>query len=138
MSFDITDPGTFAILLGSLISLGVIDFSLNKRRFINNGKKTVGTIIDSYETSGIDSTSIIKIQFTDEEGNKITFTEQPLWSRGSYPISSEVDVIYNSEHPETAHINKNIFLWRWEFLFLVMGLGIVFVGFFGTDTWLLP
>jgi len=131
MSFEITDPGNAALLIGGLCILGSVYYSFGKRRFIKKGQKTIGTIVDSYVPKSAQRLPLtIKVKFTTNKDREETFTEQPLRSK-QYPVASEVEVIYDEEQPEIAHINKNEFLWRWEFLFFLGGSGMVFIGIFG-------
>jgi len=131
MSFDITDPGNAALLIGSLCIAGSIYYSFSKATFIKKGHLTKGTVVDTVEPSSIDGRGLaIKVKFTTDKHREITFTEQVL-SANRYPINSVIDVIYDQKQPEIAHINKNKFLWAWEVMFFVGGAGMVFIGLFG-------
>ena len=131
MSFEITNPGNAALLIGGLCILGAVYYFFDKRRFIKKGHKAIGTIVDSYTPKSAQRLPLtVKVIFTTNKGREQTFTEQPLRSR-QYRKDSEVEVIYDKEQPEIAHINKNEFLWRWEVLFFIAGAGMVFIGIFG-------
>ncbi len=131
MNFEITDPGHAALFFGGLWILGSIYCSFYKRRFIKNGHKAMGVIIDSYVPKGTEHGGFtVKVKFTTNKGRALTFTEQPLRPY-QYPINSEIEVIYDEIQPEIAHINKNEFLWKWEVMFFIGGTGMVFVGLFG-------
>ncbi len=119
--------GIFA-LVGAIIILGVLVWSVKTYRFINSASATEGTVV-ALNAGG--SHPVIK--FNDGEAKTIEYSQNGLIF--GYQVGDQTAVLYNPQNPREASVGTFGALWGFQTLGFILGLCFVGIACIKFLTW---
>jgi hypothetical protein len=121
----------FGLVGGLLVVVGLF-FFIRTRNFLGKAHEAKGTVIEmAYrQNSSADSNSgggyVPVYQFETEDKQRIVKQDGLATNPPRYQVGQTIDILYDPENPEKAHVN------RWMNLYFVPallgGLGLIFCG----------
>ena len=125
MSTDLTVGIVFSLVGGLLALIGVVLF-IRTRTYISQAQRVKGTVIKMvYSTSNGGGYAPV-YQFKTLDGQNIVIQDSLSSNPPRFQVGQEIDVLYESENPQKARINK------WMNLYFVPvllgGMGLIFGG----------
>jgi hypothetical protein len=126
------------IISSVFIFIGILSFFFGiyqitkASKFKKKAKHTFGIVLNLKSKKGEKGVLIYApvVAFTDEKGNKITFTSESFNRRPRYQVGEKVEVIYNESDPSHAMTNDFQSAWGSPFFILGSGLLLLVVGFY--------
>ena len=110
-------------LIGLMIILGVLAWSLDTYRFVKGSASTEG-IVMALNAGG----SHPQIRFTTADGKEIEYSQNGLI--GGYRVGDKATVLYDAQNPREASVDAFGALWGFNLLGFILGACFICIACF--------
>ncbi|MFL9453844.1 MULTISPECIES: DUF3592 domain-containing protein [Nostocales] len=120
--------------VGTILSVAGIVNGLNTRSFVSQAIPAQGTVVNLIRRFSTDSDGEVSelyypmVRFTTKSGQERIFES----NTGSYPprfsLGQQVEVLYNSQNPNSVNINSFFSLWGVTFVLTALGSVFLVIG----------